>query len=79
LLIPPSRFTIFNYRTKCGQGFIRRSSFIGPVLCFIERNSYLGFHAANVPEGTEMMVTYLMELKLICGRLLHLHVSAKVV
>jgi membrane-bound ClpP family serine protease len=30
----------------------------------IQRDSYLGFHAANVPEGTAMMVEYLAELGL---------------
>ena len=30
----------------------------------IQRDSDLGFHAANVPEGTEMMVEYLSELGL---------------
>ena len=30
----------------------------------IQRDSYLGFHAANVPEGTAMMVDYLSELGL---------------
>ena len=30
----------------------------------VQRNTYLGFHAANVPEGTAMMVDYLSELGL---------------
>ncbi len=30
----------------------------------IQRDSYLGFHAANAPEGTVMMVEYLAELGL---------------
>ena len=30
----------------------------------IQRDSYLGFHAANVPEGTAMMVEFLAELGL---------------
>lgn len=30
----------------------------------IQRDFYLGFHAANVPEGTAMMVDYLSELGL---------------
>jgi hypothetical protein len=30
----------------------------------IQRDSYLGFHAANIPEGTAMMAEYLSELGL---------------
>ena len=38
--------------------------FLSGRRCIIQRNSYLGFHAANLPEGTGMMVTYLTELRL---------------
>jgi hypothetical protein len=38
--------------------------FLSGRRCIIQRNSYLGFHAANVPEGTEAMLAYLRELGL---------------